>query len=184
MATSGSLFAVASPSSGPLHAELEVHKGRYVDYLRSRFRDAPAGSPIHIGFGYRLLRSLTEDRAYREALDIFAELRQATLSRLGIDISKPLDVAAQVLDADIDFNDVPTKYPFCLAGLLYCRGAIAAAYERRAELAAAYFVATRFAAQTILRSLNRLGMSDGNLARLPSLAMDAMTAAVKDVEER
>jgi SAM-dependent methyltransferase len=171
---SATLFAVASPSIGPLHAEIEINRVSYLGYLRSRFRDSPKGSQIHTGFGYRLLRSLTEDQAYLEALNVFAELRETTLARLGIDIAKPLDVASRVMDEEVVFSDVPTKYPFCLAGLLFCRGTIAADHERREDLAAAYFLATRFSAQMLLRSLNTIGISDGELAGLPTRAANTM----------
>jgi hypothetical protein len=79
-----------------------------------------------------------------------------------------------VLERDVAFADVPASYPFCLAGLLYCRGTIAATHEHRAELAASYFLATRFAAQMLLRSLNAIGISDGELATLPTLAGSAL----------
>jgi len=157
-----------------LHAEMAIQKGRYVGYLRSRFRDAPSGSPIHVGFGFRLMRSLTDAHAYHEALGVFAELRETLLARLRIDIGKPLDIAGQVSEQEVAFADVPGRYPFCIAGLLFCRGRIAASHEQRAELAAAYFLATRFTAQLLLRSLNAIGISDGDLASLPGLAANEL----------
>jgi SAM-dependent methyltransferase len=172
--TPATLFVVASPSNGPLHAEIEMDRDSYVRYLRSRFHDSPICSPIHIGFGYRLLRSLTEVQTYSEALDVFGELREATLIRLGIDIGRPLDVASKVLEEDVAFGDVPTKFPFCLAGLLLCRGTIALNHERRENLATAYFLASRLSSQMLLSSLNGIGISDGELATLPALAGSAM----------
>jgi hypothetical protein len=137
---------------------------------------------LHLGLGSRLRRSLTEDRAYHEALCIFAELRNATLARLDIDISKPLDVASRVLEEDVAFADLPARYPFCLGGLLYFRGTIAASFEHKAELASAYFLATRFTARMLLHSLNQIGISDGHLATLPSLAASAMTSLLQTAE--
>lgn len=177
-----SLLAVASPSKRPLRADLDIHRGKYMQYLKSRFHDASTGSPLHLGFGSRLLRFLTEDRAYREALCVFAELRNATLARFGIDISKPLDVASRVLEDDVAFADLPARYPFCLGGLLYCRGTIAASFEHKAELASAYFLATRFSTRMLLHSLNQIGISDGHLATLPSLAATAMTSLLQTAE--
>lgn len=179
VATTASLFAVAAPTRRALHADVEINRGRYVGYLRSRFRDASAGSPIHIGFGYRLLRSLTEGRAYQEALAVFGELRDTLLARLHIDIDQPLDIAARVSEQEVAFADVPASYPFCLAGLLFCRGTIAATQEHRAEVAAAHFLAARFAAQMLLRSLNAIGISDGELAALPTLAANAILSSLE-----
>jgi SAM-dependent methyltransferase len=182
--TAASLFAAASPSGRPLHAEVEINRTNYVGYLRSRFRDASVGSPVHIGFGYRLLRSLSEDRAFGEALNVFAELRDATRARLGVDIAKPLDIASKVLEETIGFADIPTKYPFCLAGLLFCRGTIAGRHEHNMEIASTYFMAARFSAQMLLRALNAIGISDGELATLPTLAADALRSLFQSGEER
>jgi cyclopropane fatty-acyl-phospholipid synthase-like methyltransferase len=184
VSTTASLFAVAAPARRPLHADAEIIRGRYIGYLRSRFRDAPAGSPIHIGFGYRLLRVLTEDHAYDEALAVFADLRDTLLAGLRIDIDKPLDIAGRVSEQEVAFADVPAHYPFCLAGLLYCRGTIADGHEHRAERAAAYFLATRFAANMLLRSLNAIGISDGELATLPTLAANALLSSLEAGELR
>jgi cyclopropane fatty-acyl-phospholipid synthase-like methyltransferase len=184
MSTSASLFAVAAPTRRPLHADVDINRGRYIGYLRSRFRDGPRGSPIHIGFGYRLLRSLTEAQAYDEAVAVFADLRETLLGELRIDIDRPLDIAGQVSEQDVAFAVMPEKYPFCLAGLLYCRGTIAAAHEHRAELAAAYFLATRFAAQMLLRSLDAIGSSDADLASLPTLAANALLSSLEIGELR
>jgi SAM-dependent methyltransferase len=178
VATDASLFAVAAPTRRLLHTDTEVNTGRYIGYLRSRFRDAPAGSPIHIGFGYRLLRSLVEAHTYREALNVFAELRGTLLARLGIDIDKPLDILGQVLEQEVPFADVPARFPFCLAGLLFCRGIIATAHEHRAEFAVTYYLASRSAAQMLLRSLNAIGISDGELATLPKLAKNAVLSSL------
>ncbi len=172
--TAASLFAVASPASRVLRPEIGINRSQYLGYLRSRFRDAAAGSPIHVGFGYRLLRSLTEDGTTGEALDVFADLRDALLAHLAIDIAKPLDLAGSMLGETISFADVPGRYPFCLAGLLFCRGTIAADHERDTDMAAGYFLAARFAAQTLLRALNAIGISDGELAALPDRAADAL----------
>jgi 2-polyprenyl-3-methyl-5-hydroxy-6-metoxy-1,4-benzoquinol methylase len=177
VSTPASLFAVAAPTRRPLHADAEINRGRYVGYLRSRFRDAPTASPVHIGFGYRLLRLLTECHAYDEALAVFGNLRDTLLAGLRIDIDKPLDIAGRVSEQEMAFADVPASYPFCLAGMLYCRGTIAASHQHRAELACAYFLATRFAAQMLLRSLNAIGISDGELATLPTRAASGLLSA-------
>jgi SAM-dependent methyltransferase len=184
VSTPASLFAVAAPTRRPLHADAEITRGLYIGYLRSRFRDAPTGSPIHIGFGYRLLRWLTEAHAYDEAIAVFADLRETLLGDLRIDIDRPFDIAGKVSEREVAFADMPASYPFCLAGLLFCRGTIAAAHEHRAELAAAYFLATRFAANMLLRSLNAIGMSDGELATLPALAANALLSSLEVGELR
>ena len=179
MTTSGSLFAVASPSKRPLHAQMAIQRGRYVGYLMIALRDAPSGSPIHVGFGYRLMRCLTEDRAYQEALDVFTELRDTLVTQLRIDIGKPFDIAGQVSEQEVAFADVPGRYPFCLAGLLFVRGTIAARHERRPEVAAAYFLATRFTAQLLLHSLNAIGISDGDMASLSMLAANELMSSLQ-----
>jgi SAM-dependent methyltransferase len=177
--TQAALFAVASPERQPLQADIGINEGRYIAYLRARFSESTRDSPIYIGFGYRLLRHLVARPAYDEALLVFTDLREAIQVRLGIDIARPLDVASDVLEAELAFADVPKKYPFCLAGLLHCRGTIAASYERSKDIAAACFLAARFAANMLLRSLQAIGISDGDLVALPALAAGAMKIAVE-----
>jgi SAM-dependent methyltransferase len=176
------LFAVASPSDRPLHTETPINQADYIGYIRSRFRDAPAGSPVHIGFGHRLLRSLIKERSYDQALDVFAEVNEALLAHLGIDLTKPLDIASRVQAETIGFAEIPTKYPFCLAGLLLGRGNIAAHHERNIDIASCYFLAARLSAQMLLGALNAIGISDGELAVLPTLATDALVALFRKNE--
>jgi 2-polyprenyl-3-methyl-5-hydroxy-6-metoxy-1,4-benzoquinol methylase len=173
--TAASLFAAASPSGTLPRLEIRIDRGRYVEYLRCRFREAPTESTIYTGFGYRLLRCLIEDQAYHEALNVFHDLRAAILTRHGLDIDRPLDIAERVMEQEVAFADVPGRFPFCLAGLLFYRGSIAADHEGRAELAASYFLATRFSAQMLLCALQVIGISDGDLAALPARAASALT---------
>jgi hypothetical protein len=83
----------------------------------------------------------------------------------------------------IDFDEMPKKYPFCLAGLLFYRGTIAARYEHNVEVAASYYLSARFSAKMLLRALNEIGISDGELAALPILAGDALKLCFQAGEE-
>ena len=160
------LFAVASPSGVLLDPTPEPDAAQFRRYLADRFRAAPPGSPLHTGFGYRLLRKLTEAQAYEDALAVFAALREALQSSFAIDIGRPLLIADRCLDERVAFADVPSRYPFCLAGLLYSRGIIAVQHERNFTGASCYFLATHLAARMLLNSLNDIGMSDGDIADL------------------
>ena len=99
----------------------------------------------------------------------------AILTRHGLDIDRPLDISERVMEQEVAFADVPGRFPFCLAGLLFYRGSIAADHEGRAELAASYFLATRFSAQMLLCALQVIGINDGDLAALPARAASALT---------
>ena len=181
--TPASLFGVASSNGELPRPECEIDRSRYIDYLRVRFREAHAGSTIHTGFGYRLLRSLVDDRAYSEALAVFAGLREAILTNYHLDIDKPLELASGVLGQDIDFVDVPKRFPFCLAGILTGRGSIAVDYEGRSNVAASHFFAARFVAQLLLRSLNAIGISDGELAALPERTARGLVSSLREHAE-
>jgi SAM-dependent methyltransferase len=176
--TPASLFGVASSKGRLPRPECEIDRGMYNSYLRTRFHEVQAGSSIHTGFGYRLFRGLVEDRAYVEALAVFAELRVAILTNYRLDIDRPLELASEVLGHEVDFVDVPKRLPFCLAGILTGRGSIAADYEGSPDLAASYFFAARFVAQLLLRSLNAIGTSDGELAGIPERAARALVSSL------
>jgi len=53
------------------------------------------------------------------------------------------------------------------------KGIIAAGRERKADLASAYFLAARLSARMLLRSLNAIGISDGEIAAIPARAANA-----------
>jgi SAM-dependent methyltransferase len=167
------LFAVASRGS-TTNGITEINPSEYAGYLRSRYRDSLAGSAVHVGMGGRLLTFLVNGQEYGEALDVFSGLRDAIAERLNTDLARPLDIAERVLEERIGFADIPGKYPFCLAGLLFQRGLIAVRHERRSDLACCYFLAARFVARAFLKSLNQIGMSDGELALLSTLSTDAL----------
>jgi 2-polyprenyl-3-methyl-5-hydroxy-6-metoxy-1,4-benzoquinol methylase len=182
--TPASLFAVASSSGRLPDIECEIDRGAYVGYLRSRFSEVERGSPVHTGFGYRLLSCLTADLFYKEALEVFDDLRDTIMKNYRVDLHNPLTIAGDTLERRIPFTEVPEKFPFCLAGLLACRGSIAADYEGRPEQAACYFIAARFSAQMLLRALDGAGMSDGELATLPERTLLALTAALQTQAKR
>jgi Methyltransferase domain len=168
------LFAVAS-RSGPLaYGAGGINRPEYAGYLQSRFRDSESGSPVHVGIGNRLLAFLVGSQAYSPALAVFSELTGAIGTRLATDLTRPLDIAEGFLEQSMSFAEIPGKYPFCLPGLLYQRGLIAVGYERRNDLASSYFFAAGLAARAFLRSLNDIGISDGQLALLPKLTTDAL----------
>jgi hypothetical protein len=125
-----------------------------------------------------LLAFLVNGRAYNEALGVFSELGDAIAARLNVELTRPLDIAGNVLERDIDFADIPGKYPFCLPGLLFQRGLIAARHEHRNDLACSYFLAARLASQAFLRSFNDIGISDGDMALLPERAADALKSLI------
>jgi SAM-dependent methyltransferase len=173
--TESTLFAVASPSSKRrLQPNMPISRAKYALYLRSRFRSVQAGSALHIGFGQRLLRCLIDEASYDEALEIFHELREALNARLNIDLNHPLALADQLMQSALTFDEMPGKYPFCLAGLLYNRGIIARRHEDDAELASCYFVAARIAARKLLGMLSEIGSSDGETVELLTLAESAL----------
>jgi SAM-dependent methyltransferase len=173
-----SLLAMAS-RDGPLaYAAAEIDPTIYAGYLRSRFRDSDTGSPVHVGTGSRLLASLVNGGAYNEALGVFAELEAAIEAHLNIELTRPLDIAGTVLEGNIDFADIPGKFPFCLPGLLFHRGLIAARHEHRSDLACSYFLAARLASQAFLRSFNNVGISDGDMALLPERTADALKSLI------
>jgi SAM-dependent methyltransferase len=182
--TPASLFAVASSSGRLPDLECEIDRGAYVGYLRSRFSEVERGSPVHTGFGYRLLSCLTADLCYKEALEVFDDLRDTIMRNYRVDLRSPLDIAGDTLERRIKFTEVPEKFPFCLAGLLARRGSIAADYEGRPEQAACYFIAARFSAQMLLRALDGAGMSDGELAALPERTLLALTGALQAQAQR
>jgi 2-polyprenyl-3-methyl-5-hydroxy-6-metoxy-1,4-benzoquinol methylase len=182
--TPASLFAVAASSGRLPDLECEIDRGAYVAYLRSRFGEVERGTPVHTGFGYRLLSCLTADLRYKEALEVFDDLRDTIMRNYRADLHSPLDIAGDTLARRITFTEVPEKFPFCLAGLLACRGSIAADYEGRSEQAACYFIAARFSAQMLLRALDGAGMSDGELAAVPERTLLALTGALQAQTKR
>jgi SAM-dependent methyltransferase len=177
--TPASLFAVASPSGRLPYLGCEIDRGAYVGYLRSRFNDVERGSSVHTGFGHRLLRCLVEDHFYKEALEVFDDLRATILTNYRIDIRRPLDIASDTLERRITFTEVPERFPFCLAGLLACRGSIAADCEGQSGQAACYCIAARFSAQMLLRALDGVGMSDGELETLPERIAVGLTDSLQ-----
>lgn len=173
--TPSALFAVASPSSRHrLQPDMPINRAKYSLYLRSRFRSVQIESPLHIGFGQRLLQCLIDEGSYDEALEIFHKLREALIARLHIDLNHPLSLADQLMQSALTFDEMPGRYPFCLAGLLYNRGVIARRHEDDAELASCYFVAARIAARKILGMLSEIGSSDGETLALLTLAESAL----------
>ena len=84
--------------------------------------------------------------------------------------TKPAITDAATLEEDLEFAEIPGKYPFCLPGLLFQRGLLAAKHEQNRDLACAYFLAVRVAARAFLRSFNNIGISDGDTAALPERA--------------
>ncbi len=173
--TETTLFAVASPSSRlRLQPDVPVNRSKYALYLRSRFRSVQIDSPLHIGFGQRLLQCLVDETSYDAALEIYHEMREALIARLNIDLNHPLPLADQLMQSVLTFDEMPGKYPFCLAGLLYNRGIIARRHEHNDELASCYFLAARIAAKKIIGMLSEIGSSDGETLALLTLAERAL----------
>jgi hypothetical protein len=172
------LFAVASRSGLPTQGTIEPNSSDFAGYLASRFRDAVAGSPIHTGIGSRLLALLVHDHSYGEALGVFAELANALAIDLKIDLTRPWHIAEGFFEEHTDFAEIPGKYPFCLPGLLFQRGLLAAKYEHKVDLACAYLFAARLAARAFLRSFNNIGISDGDTALLPERTAAALKALI------
>ncbi len=147
-----------------------------------RWKDAPEKSMCTPGNENKVMHScikIGEVVGYKEALEVFDDLRDTILRNYRLDLHNPLDIAGDTLARRITYTEVPEKFPFCLAGLLACRGSIAADYEGRPEHAACYFIAARFSAQMLLRALDSAGMSDGELATLPERTLLALTGALQ-----
>jgi hypothetical protein len=174
-----SLFATASRSGPSASGVRGVDQSRYLTYLRSRFRDSERGSPVHTGIGSRLLAFLVNQRDYHDALDTFSELAEALAAQFDLHLHDPLTIARGILEKRLIFSEIPRNYPFCLAGLLYQRGRIAGSFENRPEFACANFFAARLAAQSVVTSLNDIGISDGELASLPKLSADALRSLIQ-----
>jgi SAM-dependent methyltransferase len=181
--TPANLLVTASPSGWLPRLECDVDRGAYVRYLRSRYGEVERGSALHIGFGQRLLRCLTEDHAYKEALAVFDDLRDTILTTHRVDIHRPLDIAGHIAEMQVTFAEVPERLPFCLPGVLASRGSIAADFDGRPEQAVCYYVAGSFTARMLLRALEGDGMSDGELAAVAERAAMAVAGLLRKQTE-
>ena len=177
--SAASLFVVASPCGWLPRLSCEIDRAAYVGYLRARFAAAGTAQTVHMGFGQRLLRCLVDDHAYDEALAVFEDLRDAILTTYSIDIQRPLEIADRTSGMRIGFEEVPDRYPFCLPGLLACRGSIAVEFERRPYEAASYFLAASFTARMLLDALDSVGIRDGDLAALQQRVASELTGALQ-----
>lgn len=153
------LVAAATNADTIIDLKADVDRNLYRRYLEDRRKTVDPGSNLAHGYGYRLLKELTNTAAYKHALELYEEMRREFALRYGFDLETEWD--SWLLDKDPNsFPAFASRYPMCLCGVAHLRGLVALNYEVAPERAVHYFSLSERYGGLLRRHLQRLGADD------------------------
>jgi SAM-dependent methyltransferase len=157
---------VAAATSGDLRVDLEapVDRGMLRRYLEER-RHSVDDNRISHGLGYRLLKELTNDSRYEEALAVYEDLKSQFAAAYGLDIEAPPDQWLRPEDR-ADFHAFALRYPMCLCGVAYLRGIMALNHHSNPAQAVHFFSLAAQYGRLLREALQAVGADDGETEQL------------------
>jgi SAM-dependent methyltransferase len=152
------------------------------DLLRQYLADGASrhsvGSPLALGFGYRLFKELVNAGRYADGREPYERLRSGILDRYGYDIEKH-DGLTFPAPGTVSLSEFSEKWPLNLCGIWYYRGIIQLLHERDPERASHTFEAASAFGRAMRATLHAFGADDletANLCREAELARLAALA--------
>jgi hypothetical protein len=163
------LHAVAARDFYPVRTQATVDRTVYRKYLADRAAITPIGTPLGLGFAYRLFKEWVNAGRYGEARSVFERLRVGCRQTYALDLTDPQRVA----DAACNPRDLETfarTCPFNLTGLFFFSGIVELNGSHAPARALEYFRAAARAGTATRVMLRSIGADDGETEDLVNLA--------------
>jgi SAM-dependent methyltransferase len=163
------LHAVAAHRPYPVRSRATVDRDVYRQYLADRAAITPVGTPLGLGFAYRLFKEWVNAGQYGQARSVFQSLRRGCHQAYALDLTDP-ERAANVACRPHDLDTFARTCPFNLTGLLFFYGIVQLNDTRAPARALEYFRAAAQVGTALRGVLRSIGADDGETEDLASLA--------------
>ena len=163
------LHAVAARHPYPVRSQTTVDRVVYRQYLADRAAITPVGTPLGLGFSYRLLKEWVNAGQYGQARSVFESLLVGCQQAYALDLTDPERLAGPACSAR-DFDTFARTWPFNLTGLLFFYGVIELNDARAQARALEYFRAAARVGTALRMTLRSIGADDGETEDLVNLA--------------
>ena len=174
------LVAVATNGDAPIDLEAKLDRNMFQAYLEARRRTAGFDSSLAFGFGYRLLKELTNTKQYQQGLELYEELRLAFRRVCGFDMETP-HTRWLYSHPEESLSSFATRYPMCLCGVAYLRGILALNREGEPGRAMHFFSLSTCHGSMLRNLLQAVGSDDAEtevlIARGRALYLRALAYA-------
>jgi len=163
------LHAVAARHSYPVRRQATVDRAAYRQYLADRTAITPVGTPLGLGFAYRLFKEWVNGGQYGQARSVFERLCVGCRQTYALDLTDPQRVASAACDPH-DLDTFARTFPFNLTGLFFFSGIVELNDARAPARALEYFRAAAQVGTTLRVVLRSMGADDGETEDLANLA--------------
>jgi len=163
------LQAVAARRPYPSRRQATLDRKVYRQYLADRAAITPIGTPLGLGFAYRLFKDRVNAGQYRQARSVFQRLHRGCRQAYALDLTDPARVA-NVACHPKDLDTFARTCPFNLTGLLFFYGIVQLNDARAPARALEYFRAAARVGTALRGVLRSIGADDGETEDLANLA--------------